>query len=135
MPGPLVHALKASAVPLRARRATTPRTVLARTLAHNVKGKRASPSQPPTQPPEPQEHRRSWFYSANKFNQLVVIPSALLYCVFLADFGDGEHVFSPARRWLDRQKATFFSLSPEEHALASGAARSDKPADSHPRAA
>lgn len=75
MPGPLVHALKASAVPLRARRATTPRTVLARTLAHNVKGKRASPSQPATQPPEPQEHRRSWFYSANKFNQLVVIPS------------------------------------------------------------
>lgn len=67
-----------------------------------------------------------------------------LYCVFLADWGDrGEHVFMPVcysmrlhsleahakyclkkpRRWLERQKASFFSLSPAEEQLA----KSEKP--------
>ncbi|KAI0781977.1 hypothetical protein C8Q75DRAFT_812050 [Abortiporus biennis] len=58
-----------------------------------------------------------WAPAVNKFSNFALIPFALCYAVFFADFGDHEHVFSPARRWLDRQKASFFSLSPAEQKL------------------
>ncbi|QRW27598.1 hypothetical protein RhiXN_02193 [Rhizoctonia solani] len=41
-----------------------------------------------------------------------------IYNIFFADYGEQEHVFSPARRWLDRQKAAFWTLSPAEQAAA-----------------
>lgn len=63
----------------------------------------------------------------------------LLYAVFFADFGDREHVFMPVcsiiallrnlsslnrtfaatkpRRWLQRQRDAFFSITPEERRL------------------
>ncbi|KAH7885286.1 hypothetical protein F5I97DRAFT_1884285 [Phlebopus sp. FC_14] len=72
---------------------------------------------------------------------------ALIYCVFLADWGDRDHVFMPVReidqpytlaklnlqlrRWALQYKQSFFSLSPEELALVqqrSGSA----PKDSQP---
>ncbi|KIP08096.1 hypothetical protein PHLGIDRAFT_127234 [Phlebiopsis gigantea 11061_1 CR5-6] len=87
-----------------------------RAYAKNVKPK---PTPPPATAhlPEPEEHRRSWFWTANRLSNFVVIPMAVLYCVFYADYGDGEHVFSPMRRWLHRQRDAFFSLSPEERQL------------------
>ncbi|EJD45721.1 hypothetical protein AURDEDRAFT_165170 [Auricularia subglabra TFB-10046 SS5] len=48
----------------------------------------------------------------------IIIPSVIVYCVFFVDFGDHEHVFSPPRRWLDRQRRAFWSLSPAEQSLA-----------------
>ncbi|QRW00685.1 hypothetical protein RhiJN_28703 [Ceratobasidium sp. AG-Ba] len=59
-----------------------------------------------------------------KFHRYVAIVSysfvgaITIYNVFYADYGDKEHVFSPARRWLDRQKAAFWTLSPAEQATA-----------------
>ncbi|KAG8714723.1 hypothetical protein FRC08_011514 [Ceratobasidium sp. 394] len=47
--------------------------------------------------------------------QIAVIS---VYNIFFADYGEKEHVFSPARRWLDRQKAAFWTLSPAEQAAA-----------------
>ncbi|CUA68174.1 hypothetical protein RSOLAG22IIIB_03413 [Rhizoctonia solani] len=41
-----------------------------------------------------------------------------IYNIFFADYGEQEHVFSPARRWLDRQKTAFWTLSPAEQAAA-----------------
>ncbi|KAH9969549.1 hypothetical protein BC827DRAFT_1262776 [Russula dissimulans] len=41
----------------------------------------------------------------------------LLYAVFFADFGDREHVFMPPRRWLQRQREAFFTITPEERKL------------------
>ncbi|CEL51676.1 hypothetical protein RSOLAG1IB_00211 [Rhizoctonia solani AG-1 IB] len=41
-----------------------------------------------------------------------------IYNIFYADYGEQEHVFSPARRWLDRQKTAFWTLSPAEQAAA-----------------
>ncbi|KAH7106902.1 hypothetical protein BKA62DRAFT_685449 [Auriculariales sp. MPI-PUGE-AT-0066] len=48
----------------------------------------------------------------------IVLPSVLFYCLFFVNFGDHEHVFSPPRRWMDRQRAKFWSLSPAELSLA-----------------
>jgi hypothetical protein len=61
------------------------------------------------------------------------LPGFTIYGVFFMDFGPNEHVFMPvssvhggaqcdidhlqARRWMQRQKAAFFSLSPEELTL------------------
>jgi len=53
-----------------------------------------------------------------KVANVAIIPMTLLYAVFVADFGEREHVFMPARRWLDRQRAAFFSLSPAEREAA-----------------
>lgn len=78
--------------------------------------------------------------------------ATLLYAVFFADFGEKEHVFMPvsqraetsrqmegvhqavpvltvirhkARRWLDAQKAAFFSLSAAERKMAGVVDQSD----------
>ncbi|KAI0055600.1 hypothetical protein BV25DRAFT_1779273, partial [Artomyces pyxidatus] len=61
--------------------------------------------------------RPPWVYTASTSLRLVLIPSALLYAIFFADFGDKEHVFMPPRRWLERQKAAFFTLTPDERGL------------------
>ncbi|KAF9221643.1 hypothetical protein BS17DRAFT_785107 [Gyrodon lividus] len=63
------------------------------------------------------DFRPRWVYSASSFLTYTTIPVALLYCVFLADWGDREHVFMPLRRWILQYKQSIFSLSPEEAAL------------------
>ncbi|KAI0770291.1 hypothetical protein C8Q74DRAFT_1274554, partial [Fomes fomentarius] len=60
---------------------------------------------------------RSWVYPVSRIANFLIVPTAILYAVFFADFGDHEHVFMPPRRWLAAQKAAFFSLSPEEQKL------------------
>ncbi|THH15854.1 hypothetical protein EW146_g4698 [Bondarzewia mesenterica] len=49
--------------------------------------------------------------------RVVLLPGVFLYAVFVADFGEKEHVFMPPRRWLERQKAAFFTLTPAEQEL------------------
>lgn len=84
-------------------------------LAHDT----AKPKHDPSgQTPEPQEHRKAWFWTAQKLSNFLVIPAVFLYAIFVADFGEREHVFSPPRRWLQQQKDAFFSLTPEERRLA-----------------
>ncbi|KAI0252333.1 hypothetical protein BJV78DRAFT_1201814 [Lactifluus subvellereus] len=61
--------------------------------------------------------RPPWVYSASAGLRLVLIPSILFYAVFFADFGDRDHVFMPPRRWLQRQRDAFFTLTPEERKL------------------
>ncbi|KAI0372173.1 hypothetical protein BV20DRAFT_940394 [Pilatotrama ljubarskyi] len=65
-----------------------------------------------------QPKTRTWVTTASRISNFLIIPTVLLYAVFYADFGDHEHVFQPPRRWLEAQKASFFSLSPEEQKLA-----------------
>ncbi|KAG8970861.1 hypothetical protein FRC03_000079 [Tulasnella sp. 419] len=48
----------------------------------------------------------------------VTVPFVIGYFVFFVDFGEKEHVFSAPRRWLERQKAAFWSLSPSEQQTA-----------------
>ncbi|KAI0732050.1 hypothetical protein C8Q72DRAFT_759014, partial [Fomitopsis betulina] len=60
----------------------------------------------------------SWVFPLSRIANYVVIPATLLYAVFFADFGEKEHVFMPARRWLDGQKAAFFELSEAEREIA-----------------
>ncbi|EIW80997.1 hypothetical protein CONPUDRAFT_56687 [Coniophora puteana RWD-64-598 SS2] len=72
--------LRGSRVPLRDRSrqyATTP-----------------SSSQPEV---TPTDFRPPWVYSASHILKYTVIPAALAYCVFWADWGEREHVFSPVR--------------------------------------
>ncbi|KAM5535024.1 hypothetical protein V8D89_011252, partial [Ganoderma adspersum] len=72
---------------------------------------------------------RTWVAPASRIANFLIVPTAILYAVFFADFGDHEHVFSPPRRWLESQKSAFFSLSPEEQKLAGvDAAKSEPPA-------
>ncbi|KAI0041980.1 hypothetical protein FA95DRAFT_1610559 [Auriscalpium vulgare] len=71
--------------------------------------------------------RPPWVYTASLGLRLVLVPSALLYAVFFADFGENEHVFMPPRRWLERQKAAFFTLSPAEKALSERAVDTTPP--------
>ncbi|KAH7921779.1 hypothetical protein BV22DRAFT_1121940 [Leucogyrophana mollusca] len=72
-------------------------------------------------PPPPRDDnsdfRPPWVYTTSHVLTYTLIPTALVYCVFLADWGDREHVFMPARRWVAQYKASFFSLSPDEAAL------------------
>ncbi|KIK93733.1 hypothetical protein PAXRUDRAFT_828672 [Paxillus rubicundulus Ve08.2h10] len=63
------------------------------------------------------DFRPRWVYSASSFLTYTTIPVALLYCVFLADWGDRDHVFMPLRRWMLQHKQSILSLSPEEVAL------------------
>ncbi|RPD62371.1 hypothetical protein L227DRAFT_34317 [Lentinus tigrinus ALCF2SS1-6] len=83
--------------------------------------------------PEPQgtaeaPKARTWIYPVSRIANFTIVPTAILYAVFFADFGDHEHVFMPPRRWLDAQKASFFSLTPEEQRLAGvDTATSDTP--------
>ncbi|KAI0354976.1 hypothetical protein OH77DRAFT_1404354 [Trametes cingulata] len=65
-----------------------------------------------------QPKTRAWVATASRISNFLIIPTVLLYAVFFADFGEHEHVFQPPRRWLEAQKASFFSLSPEEQKLA-----------------
>ncbi|KII90553.1 hypothetical protein PLICRDRAFT_136881 [Plicaturopsis crispa FD-325 SS-3] len=58
--------------------------------------------------------RPPWVYRTTGMLQYTVIPFALFYAVFFFDFGEREHVFMPPRRWVARQKAAFFTLSPAE---------------------
>jgi len=62
--------------------------------------------------------RPSWVFPLSRIANYVVIPATLLYAVFFADFGEREHVFMPARRWFDTQKAAFFNLSEAEREIA-----------------
>ncbi|KAI0801803.1 hypothetical protein BC629DRAFT_1591488 [Irpex lacteus] len=68
--------------------------------------------------PPPPDPRRPWFFTVYRIMNFAIIPFAAAYCVFVADFGEQEHVFSPARRWMNRQRREFFSLSSEELELA-----------------
>ncbi|KAF8322628.1 hypothetical protein DL93DRAFT_2071506 [Clavulina sp. PMI_390] len=52
------------------------------------------------------------------------------YGIFVADFGPHEHVFSAPRRWLDRQKASFFQLSEEDKKAAQQIASSSRQSSS-----
>ncbi|KIK16028.1 hypothetical protein PISMIDRAFT_114123 [Pisolithus microcarpus 441] len=45
-----------------------------------------------------QDFRPPWVYRASGFLIYTTIPIAILYCVFVADYGDREHVFSPVSR-------------------------------------
>ncbi|KAG2757901.1 hypothetical protein P692DRAFT_20788269 [Suillus brevipes Sb2] len=63
------------------------------------------------------DFRPPWVYSASHILTYTLIPTAMVYCVFLADWGEREHVFSPVRRWTMRFKESFFSLSPDEASL------------------
>jgi len=68
---------------------------------------------------EGKDFRPPWVYTASHILTYSLIPFVGLYCVFIADWGSREdHVFMPPRRWIARQKATFFSLSPAEQELA-----------------
>ncbi|KAG0701397.1 hypothetical protein DFH29DRAFT_773339, partial [Suillus ampliporus] len=63
------------------------------------------------------DFRPPWVYSASHILTYTLIPTAIVYCVFLADWGEREHVFSPVRRWTMKYKESFFSLSPDEASL------------------
>jgi len=52
------------------------------------------------------------------------------YAVFVADWGEEENVFSPARRWFDRKKQAFLTLSPGEQAAAEELRASARPLSS-----
>ncbi|KAI1789626.1 hypothetical protein LXA43DRAFT_892601 [Ganoderma leucocontextum] len=71
---------------------------------------------------------RTWVAPVSRIANFLIVPTAILYAVFYADFGDHEHVFSPPRRWLEAQKAAFFSLSPEEQKLAGADTAKSEPA-------
>ncbi|KAI0345765.1 hypothetical protein BDW22DRAFT_1426423 [Trametopsis cervina] len=80
--------------------------------------------------PPPEDPRRPWFFTVYRFSNFAVIPFATAYCVFFADFGEHEHIFSPARRWIQEQRRTFFSLSAEELELARAESHSSSPPSS-----
>ncbi|KAJ8595232.1 hypothetical protein M405DRAFT_807511 [Rhizopogon salebrosus TDB-379] len=66
------------------------------------------------------DFRPPWVYSASHILTYTMIPTAMVYCVFLADWGEREHVFSPVRRWATKTRESFFSLSPDEVSLVEG---------------
>ncbi|KAK0201768.1 hypothetical protein DFS33DRAFT_1018659 [Desarmillaria ectypa] len=63
------------------------------------------------------DFRPPWVYTGSKLLTYLVVPAIALYGIFIYDFGDREHVFQPPRRWLLRQKESFFTLTPEEQKL------------------
>jgi hypothetical protein len=81
------------------------------------------------------DFRPPWVYACMRLISFAVIPGTLfynltllieswmialvvgIYSVFFYDFGGGEHVFSPARRWATRGFNVFFRLSPAEERL------------------
>ncbi|KAL7279940.1 hypothetical protein ACG7TL_006351 [Trametes sanguinea] len=95
-------------------------SLLARSRLQSSQVRRASNSNPwPSVQDAPADKPiRTWVARASRISNFMVIPAVILYAVFVADFGDHEHVFQPPRRWLAAQKAAFFSLSPEEQRLA-----------------
>ncbi|KAF8555727.1 hypothetical protein OG21DRAFT_821300 [Imleria badia] len=66
------------------------------------------------------DFRPPWVYSGSRFLTYTTIPLTLLYCAFLADWGEREHIFMPLRRWVSQYKQSILSLSPEEAALVRG---------------
>ncbi|KAG2155963.1 uncharacterized protein EDB93DRAFT_1129077 [Suillus bovinus] len=76
-----------------------------------------TPSQKESAERDDGDFRPPWVYSASHILTYTMIPTAILYCVFLADWGEREHVFSPVRRWTAKYKESFLSLSPDEASL------------------
>ncbi|KAI0269789.1 hypothetical protein BC834DRAFT_863376 [Gloeopeniophorella convolvens] len=74
----------------------------------------------------PSDPRPPWVYSTSAGLRFVLIPSILFYAVFFYDFGEREHVFMPPRRWLQRQRDAFFTISPEERKLIEESTSSDR---------
>ncbi|KAK0504117.1 hypothetical protein EDD18DRAFT_487988 [Armillaria luteobubalina] len=70
------------------------------------------------------DFRPPWVYTGTKLLTYLVVPAIALYGIFIYDFGDREHVFQPPRRWLLRQKESFFTLTPEEEKLIKSAENS-----------
>ncbi|RDB17804.1 hypothetical protein Hypma_000676 [Hypsizygus marmoreus] len=68
-------------------------------------------------PGDENDFRPPWFYTLTRVLSWTVIPSVVLYGTFVHDFGEQDHVFRPAREWAERQKASFFTLSPEEQKI------------------
>ncbi|KAI0720445.1 hypothetical protein C8T65DRAFT_791380 [Cerioporus squamosus] len=103
----------------RPRHSTVVRCLRASKQAPGVRhaSKRANPWPEPQGSAEPPKVR-TWVYPVSRIANFTIVPTAILYAVFFADFGDHEHVFMPPRRWLEAQKFAFFSLSPEEQRLA-----------------
>ncbi|EJC99040.1 uncharacterized protein FOMMEDRAFT_170795 [Fomitiporia mediterranea MF3/22] len=66
----------------------------------------------------PVDPRPRWLFSTASLLRVVLVPTSLIYAVFFHDFGEQDHVFVPPRRWLQRQKESFFTLSPAEKDLA-----------------
>ncbi|KAF8237178.1 hypothetical protein L208DRAFT_1212370, partial [Tricholoma matsutake] len=63
------------------------------------------------------DFRPPWLYNTSRLLSYTLIPSVAIYGIFFHDFGEREHVFQPARRWVAKQKAAFFTLSPEEQKI------------------
>ncbi|KAF8073621.1 hypothetical protein FPV67DRAFT_756750 [Lyophyllum atratum] len=68
----------------------------------------------PRTPGDEDDFRPPWFYTMARVLSWTLIPATAAYGVFVYDFGDHEHVFQPARRWAEQQKAAFLTLSPDE---------------------
>ncbi|KAH9922799.1 uncharacterized protein BXZ73DRAFT_104033 [Epithele typhae] len=104
------------ALSFRAPRPAPPRPALQRRWA----GRQANPwAHVETATPEKAPFQlRTWVRRVSRIGNFVLVPSIILYAVFVHDFGDYEHVFSPPRRWLQSQTAAFYTLSPEEQKLA-----------------
>ncbi|KAK1226280.1 hypothetical protein PQX77_010753 [Marasmius sp. AFHP31] len=97
----------------------------------------AAPKRPRTlsgeEDPDLKDFRPPWVYLSARLATHVVIPVTILYFVFIHDHGDHEHVFQPFRRWATRQKASFFTLSPEEERLLKGQKKSpSEPSTTNP---
>ncbi|KAF5382763.1 hypothetical protein D9615_002799 [Tricholomella constricta] len=69
---------------------------------------------PTTPSEEGEDFRPPWFYTLARVLSWTLIPATVFYGVFMYDFGEHEHVFQPARRWAERQKAGFLTLSADE---------------------
>ncbi|KAG1885058.1 hypothetical protein F4604DRAFT_1729326 [Suillus subluteus] len=78
---------------------------------------RPTPNQNQSTEQDDGDFRPPWVYSASHILTYTLIPTAIVYCVFLADWGEREHVFSPVRRWTLKYKESFLSLSPDEASL------------------
>ncbi|KAF9464164.1 hypothetical protein BDZ94DRAFT_1308181 [Collybia nuda] len=63
------------------------------------------------------DFRPPWVYTMSRLLSYTMIPAVAAYAIFVYDFGERDHVFRPARRWVAEQKATFFTLSPAEQQL------------------
>ncbi|OAX40951.1 hypothetical protein K503DRAFT_713605 [Rhizopogon vinicolor AM-OR11-026] len=85
--------------------------------SYSKKSSAIRPSQQPSTEQDDGDFRPPWVYSASHILTYTLIPTAIVYCIFLADWGDREHVFSPVRRWVMKTKESFFSLSPGEASL------------------
>jgi len=53
-----------------------------------------------------------WYSRGARVAQVLVIPVAVVYCVFIHDFGPQEHVFSAPQRWFKEQMSSWKSANP-----------------------